>query len=395
MSGVAAMHVRVSVLSCLPIALALACRAAPPVEPETEGQAAIHPPELSTTESVPPPAAQPACTVTLDADGQLMVGDRLIPSDELWDPSLAADARVRSFPYTRDKILFALGTDNPWWPGAEDYPSGILWELPCDRPEDMVAFLDLPGADFSWAEMEPDGSALYFSDGAVQRYDFATRKYASVTTPPRISDCWMQEGTPISAIEYVAGWIGDDRMLIYWGGPCGFEAEWNGGTAVIENPRGTAKRRASGYVGSIAADASGRVWVSNGGRCVEQTGAWDLGERGVWRSDDVGESWTFVAIPTQQGVDAVSTSDGRVSVRTECCYSGAYDECEPQHLYSDDAGKTWKRDGGGQITPGRSVTVGEWVLEGTDDGVTKRRADEPPLHEGGSAGKTVLLPGVD
>lgn len=381
--------------SCLSLVLALGCRATPAVEPEPTGQQpAVQQPELDAV--APTAALEPACTVTRSADGQLTVGGRPLPTQTLLDPNVTAELRIRSFPYRADAILLALGTDYPWWPGAEAYPSNTLWELPCDRPEELRVFATIELADFAWAEMEPDGSALYFSYGAVHRLDLATRQYAPVTTPPGIADCWMREDEPpISATEYVVGWVGDDRLLIQWGGWCGFEAEWNGGTAIIENPRGTANRRASAHVGSIA-EANGSVWVGNGGSCAEPTGMWDGSTPGVWRSDDVGESWTFLPIPALakigRGVEAITTTDGRVSVQAGCCYVGAYDECESQRLHSDDGGRTWTLDHGQpNLAPGpRSVVIGEWVLEGTADGVTKRRADEPS-----GAGKTVLLPGLE
>lgn len=391
-SDLSVMHRRVIVLCICSLSVS-ACRATQPTEPASP-EPAVQLPEIPTLapEANPIAAVEPACTVTLDADGQLTVRGRVIPSDGFWRPALVDRARVRSFPYRADAILFALGTNFPWWPDADDYPSSTLWELPCDRPEAMRPFEQIEGADFSWAEMEPDGSALYFSFGEVQRYDVAQRTYGPVTSPPRITNCWMQAEGSVLASEYVAGWIGD-RLLIYWGGPCGFEAEWEGGTAVIEDPRGAATRRASAYVGAIA-EVDGQVWVGNGGSCATQPGAWDASKPGIWRSEDLGESWTFVPLgQLPRGVEAIATNDGRVTVQAGCCYAGAYDECESQRLISDDGGHTWTPDPSGQapLEPGpRSLTIGEWVFEATRDGVTKRRADEP-----GGASATVLLPGID
>jgi hypothetical protein len=284
----------------------------------------------------------------------------------------------------------------------DHYPNETLWELPCDRPSEVREFLTIEGADFAWAEMEPDGSGLYFSLGAVHRYDFALRDHGPVTTPPQIEECWIREEGPVSATEFVAGWVGEDRLLIYWGGRCGFEAEWQGGTAIIEGPGKLAKRRASAYASSIAADASGRVFVGDGGRCVEPQSAWDRGSPGVWRSDDVGASWTFVPIPeladTGRGVDAIWTTakePNRVWVHSACCYPGPADECDGgERLHTDDGGRSWTlvdrsgQPGAGPVGP-RSVRLEGWVIEATLDGVVRRRASEP-----NRPGELVLTPGL-
>lgn len=389
---------RSSYISLVLLGFTLGCHAQPPVQPDpSQAEPVVQAPEVTT--SVPEQSAvlEPACVVTVDDKGQLMVRGRVIPSDGFLEPGLASEARVRSFPYRSDAILLAIGTNDPWAPYADEFPSGTLWQLPCDRPEDIRALEQIEGADFAWAELSRDGASLFYSDGAVRRYDVAQRESHPITTPPRIGECWMAEG-PIAATEYVAGWVGDDRLLIYWGGPCGFEAEWNGGTAVIEDPGGAATRRASAYVGSIVVDANGQVWVGNGGLCAEPAAAWDRGSPGLWRSDDVGETWAFVPIAAlgkqPHGVASISTSGARISVEAECCYAYIQDECSVggESLYSDDGGRSWKSAG----TPSpatspssRSVTIGEWVLEATQDGVIKRRADQS------GPAKTVLLPGVD
>jgi hypothetical protein len=341
-------------------------------------------------------AAEPACSVSLDWNGELTVGGQPIPIEL----ERTERMRIRSFPHGDGSILLALGSETPWLLFEDDFPNETLWELPCDRPSEVRELITIEGADFAWAEMDPDGSGLYFSLGAVQRYDFALRDYGPVTTPAEIRECWMEEG-PVTAIEFVAGWVGDDRLLIYSGGPCGFEAEWEGGTSVIENPRTLAKRRASAYVGSIAADASGRVWVGDGGRCAEPQTVWDRGSPGVWRSDDAGASWTFVPIPVLadpgRGVDAIWTTakePGRVWVHSGCCYSGPSDECDGgERLHSDDGGRSWTlvdrsgKPGSGPLGP-RSVTLDGWVIDATLDGVVRRRAGQPS-----GAGELVLMPG--
>ncbi|HVI03737.1 MAG TPA: hypothetical protein VM869_33825 [Enhygromyxa sp.] len=382
----------------LSLVLALGCRAEPPVQPEpSPAEPAAQPPEVAVSEPERPAVLEPACVVTVDEHGQLTVGGRVIPSDAFWQPAWAGEARVRSFPHRADAILLALGTNYPWAPYAGEFPSGTLWELPCDRPEDIRTYERIDGADFAWAELSRDGASLFYSDGAVRRYDIARRESYPVTAPPRIAECWMAEG-PIGATEYVVGWVGDDRLLIYWGGPCGFEAQWLGGTAVIEDPGGAATRRTSAHVGSIVVDASGQVWVGNGGRCADEIAAWDRGTPGIWRSDDVGASWTFVPIAAlakqPHGVAAISTNGARISVDAECCYAYGEDECSVggERMYSDDGGRTWKHASPASATApeSRSVTIGEWVLEATHDGVIKRRVDEPS-----GVGETVLLPGID
>ena len=378
---------------CVLLVLGLGCRSAPPVDPAESGSGTagpVQPPEAEPQKQ-PKRAAtvEPACKVSVGEGGDLMVDGQVIPG-ELVDPNMTEGMRLNTFPFgpDTDSVLFGVGSSQPWWLDT-NYPSDTLWLVPCKKPGDVAVYTKIEGANFGWAVADPDGTGLYFSLGAVHRFDFGLRDHGPVSKPPPpIAECWMQG--PVEAIEYLDKWIGDDRMLIYWGGPCGFEAEWNGGLAVIEDPRGAATRRSAAYAGSIVADAKGSVWVSNGGLCVEATSVWNPGKGGVWRSDDVGESWTFFPIPSQRGVDRTTTSEARVSVRTECCYVGAMDECEPEHFSSDDGGRTWKRDrsGVGEAGVGRSVTVGEWVLEATLDGVIRRGVD-------GAGEEVVLLPGID
>lgn len=385
---------RLAARLCLTLVFVTGCRGAPPAELVEPGLGIDPKPERAAVEPERSAAVEPACSVTLGSEGKLIVDGQPIALELPTE----AKARVRSFPHDDHSILFAVGSETPWWPFFGKYPSDTLWKLSCDHPSELEVFGQIEGADFSWAELDPAGTGLYFSLGAVHRYDFSLRDHGPVTTPPRLDPCWMNE--PVVATEFVAGWVGDDRLLIYWGGPCGFEAEWMGGTAVIEDPGGVAKRRPSAFVGSIAADPSGHVWVGDGGLCVEPQWVLDLGSPGVWRSDDVGRSWTFMPIPQlAHGIDAIwfdTETPGRVSVHAECCYPGPADGCKGgERLHSDDGGRTWQLDDpGGQVQPTppapRSVTLDGWVLEATLDGVNKRRADEP-----GGAGTIVLFPGVD
>jgi hypothetical protein len=381
----------------LPLVLALGCRRVPTLEPAEPGLGLDSQPESAGVEPAPAvgSAVEPACTVVVgsDAEQPLIVDGQPIPIDL----EMTEGLRIRNFPYTQDSILLALGSEHPWHTFRNDYPTDTLWELPCDRPSEVRELAKIEGANFAWAELEPDGSGLYFSLGAVHRLDFAKRDHGPVTAPPRLQQCWMAE-EPVEAIEFVAGWVGEDRLLVYWGGPCGFEAEWEGGTVVIEDPGKMARRRPSAHVGSITAEASGRVWVGDGGFCAEPQRLWDRGSPGVWRSDDIGESWTFVPIPALaeagRGIDAIWTNadaHGRVFVHAECCYPGPADECDGgELLHTDDGGRSWQLGPGKaqSVPPGpSSITLDGWILEATLDGVQKRRAGEPT-----GTSKTVLMP---
>lgn len=287
---------------------------------------------------------EPACAHEIGPGGELRVAGQATGMAVALEPP----SRVRSYPYTKGAIVLAVGSDTPWWPffGSDVRSEQTLWLIPCATPSELGPLLTLDGADFAWAAPEPGGGGLLFSFGAVQRLDFAVSDYGPVTKPPLIPSCWMGEPN-VEAREYVAGWVAEDRLLIHVGGPCGFEAEWVGGTAILSWPG--AERQPSAHVGTVTADSKGRLWVGDGGQCAAQATVWDRGEPGVWRSDDRGASWRFVGVPglDDHGVDAIWTDGDRLLVRAECCYPGPADGCDGGELLrSDDAGASWR-----DITP--------------------------------------------
>ena len=371
---------------------ALACHPPPPDQPTDEPDAPAN--EGSRTAKPALTSIEPACVAELDDAGVLVVGGQPTPLRVVEDPS---GARIQVFGHGDTSVLVALGSQAPWLPFVDPSGAETLWEVACADPSEPRPFLHIDGADFSWAAQTPDGAGLYFSLGTVHRYDFAAGDYGPVTPPASVAECWMAE-QPTPTLDHVIGWVGADRLLIYSGGPCGFEAEYEGGRAVIETATRPPTRRDAAPVTSVAVDAGGQLWASDGGACSQPETVWERGEPGLWRSADAGASWSFVAIPAiaGHGVEAIwAASDGSNALlaRTECCYQAAGDEgCEGGELVlSDDGGVTWVEVSSHAMV-GEVVSTVEhdgWIFEGSDDGLLRRRPSEPA-----SVGEPVLIPGV-
>jgi hypothetical protein len=293
----------------------------------------------------------PACAGTLAGDGRVLVDGKPTGLRGPVEPPM----RVRSFAWDEASILLAVGSSHPWWPRGgydEEVRGDILWRVPCARPEDRSVELQIEGAEFGWAALAPDGLALAFTlrGSAAQRFDFAADDFGPLGTAPNIERCWMAEG-PVATEEFVVDWVGEDALLVYNGGPCGFEAEFEGRGLVIEDSAGAVTRRPSGYVGPVVADSEGRLWLGNGGLCAEQQTVRDRGAPGLWRSEDRGESWSYLPIAgIDNGVAAIWTAaedPDRLLVQAACCYRSAADTCGGGELMrSEDGGASWK-----EVTP--------------------------------------------
>lgn len=284
-----------------------------------------------------------ACSLELDGEGNVRIAGQR--SGVMVDPDM--NPRVRGFPWDHETILVAIGMPSPvFWTAPEQI--GTLFRVACERPRDWVSMVHIDGADFAWAELSLDRRWLYFSYPGVGVFDFAAWDWARLAPPRVLSPCWLAE-EPVEANDYVFGRIADDALVVYSGGPCGFEAEWEGRTQVIDGIREDELpfRRSRAFVGTVTADSKGRIWVGDGGQCSAAESVYSPAHSGLWRSDDGGERWTFVAIAGLKGRGIaglwIHASDPlRLLAQAECCYGFAADFCEGGELLSsEDGGVTW------------------------------------------------------
>lgn len=401
---------------------------------EVEAEPAPSQPEVSEVGVLP-------CTVELSPDqAAILVAGQPLPIEL----EQGTDTHLVAYPAGADQVLIAVGHPNPWYPDRTTTGES-LWRVSCAAPSQLERAIELPGADFSASVLTPDGKHILFSDGGVASYSIETGKIEAKVGNRAIADCWMNEG-PSGSEEFVQGWAQPGELLVLSGGPCGFEAIWEGEVQVVsefDDPSKPAKRRHRAWVGALALGADARLWVGNGDECSLDFKASPSGTPGVWRSTDAGASWTFLPLPgIQAGVAQLwpSASDpDRVLAVTECCSSMGSDGCEPNGggglFLTSNAGKTWRkildpvfnvrvdeagheitavtsddielktvvtRDDGKTWTPSTAVLgtsadprpkaleVGEFVVEATEDGVRRRAKDAAA-----GSGEIVLRPGVD
>lgn len=285
-----------------------------------------------------------ACAVELDGDGEVRIGGQA--SGVLVDVDLAP--RVRAYPWDHETILLAIGRARP---GAIAAPEqvGRLYKVVCERPRAWVELVGLEQADFAWAELSLDRRWLYFSYAGVGVLDFAAWDWAQLTEPRTLSSCWAREDGYV-ADDFVIGRIGDSALIVQSGGPCGYEAEWEGEAMVIDGIREDELpfRRKRAFVSFVVADAKGRLWVGDGGQCSVPEAVHTRGHAGLWRSDDAGEQWTFVPIMPGLaargfvGVWSRASAPEQLLARAECCHTAAADYCEGGELFaSHDGGASW------------------------------------------------------
>lgn len=284
-----------------------------------------------------------ACSLDADDEGNVRIAGQA--TGMRVDPDMRP--RLRAFPWDHETILVAIGMTTPaYW--SEPEQIGTLYRVACERPREWTALVHIDGADFAWAELSVDRRWLYFSYPGVGVLDFAAWDWARLSPPRMIDQCWSSED-PIAAEDYVFGRIADDALVVYSGGPCGFEAEWEGRTQVIDGIREDELpfRRNRAFVGTVTADSKGRLWVGDGGQCSVPESVFSPGHPGLWRSDDAGETWDYVAIAKlrDRGIAGLwihATDPLRMLAQAECCYGFAADFCEGgELLLSEDGGKSW------------------------------------------------------
>ncbi|NVB39782.1 hypothetical protein G6O69_18200 [Pseudenhygromyxa sp. WMMC2535] len=291
-----------------------------------------------------PSQATPACVAEIDGD--LIVIGEMSTRLRLDDGVDRRRVRLQILPWDEDEILLAVGSQQPWWSMTQTGLEGRLWRVPCAEPKALELVVEVPEVDLSWSALDPEGGGLYFGSQAVQRYDFALGDWGPIASAPVFEGCWMAE-TAITGNVYVVEWLADGQLLVYEGGPCGFEAEWLGAAKVVEiDEAGEGHTRDLAHVASVTSDGQGQLWLADGGLCGESQTWMSRGSEGLWRSDDSGESWALIEIPDleKRGLVAVWAEGDRLIAWEECCYSEAADFCQGGELFvSEDGGDSWEK----------------------------------------------------
>lgn len=333
-------------LASLSCACAVACtHPSAVIDLPAEASAVIRSETHPTVGGAIPSTDVPACSLEYDGEGEVLIAAQ--PTGVTVDPDIRP--RLRAFPWDQETILVAIGMTTPAY-YAEPEQVGTLYRVECDRPRDWATLVHIDGADFAWAELSVDRRWLYFSYPGVGVLDFAAGDWARLSPLRMLDRCWVSED-PIAAEDYVFGRIADDALVVYSGGPCGFEAEWEGRTQVIDGIREDELpfRRNRAYVGTVTADSKGRLWVGDGGQCSAAESVYSPAHSGLWRSDDAGDTWTHVPITiaglNDRGVAGLwirATNPLHMLAQVECCYGFAADFCEGgELLLSEDGGRTW------------------------------------------------------
>ncbi|MCA9685146.1 MAG: exo-alpha-sialidase [Myxococcales bacterium] len=378
-------------LACTPPAVVVETRSTAGVEPITTEQEPARP---------VPSQAEPACWATGDYQGKVLVAGKpsAVPSEFAVDHYGVGDTWVRVLPWDDDEILLAVGRGHPWWPWSQDEDlGGRLWRVSCDDPMQAAVVLEIPDAQLAWSVPDIDAqgkvTGFYFSMGAVQRYDFALGDWGPAAAAPRFEQCWMAE-KPVTGRDYVVERLGPDQLLVYAGGPCGFEAEWLGAAQVLTLDReGKGTRRPYHRVAALAGTttaAGRRLWLADGGQCSQAETMMTQASPGLWRSDDDGASWILVEIPALDGQApaAVWAAGDKLLALGECCYNEAADFCRGGRLVaSADGGASWTRisprdqQSGDELGPIRSLGTDaalrtiEVEIEAYDQPLTMRSSD--------------------
>jgi len=295
------------------------------------------------------PPSTPTCTATVGADGEVTVGGSSVG---LKVPNKDA---LTTFAAGPGRILLARRATSPGPPAVTE---GKLYEAHCAGFPPPRVLMERPGADFGAAVESPDGRALYFTDaqGAwALDLDGDPTTPTRLTTPPELDvGCWLAgDEAALAARRDVVRAVDPETgaLLVERGAPCGYGGAWVSTPVWLLDPsQGTESPRAPVHQAStVVADAAGRLWVGDAGRC-DEPGPRDAQTPGtIFRSDDAGTTWRPVRVVASDAAmstaAAVIRADakrrGYLVVLSARCTSpaGAYGG---QIYATRDGGATWQ-----------------------------------------------------
>ena len=316
---------------------------APVASPSAEAPSAVH--------SAPKRAPQvPTCSPTVGDEGEvtvagLSVGLKVPTPDTL--VTLGAGA---------GRILLARRATSPGPPATAE---GRLYEAHCAGMPPPRLALERPGADFGSAVEAPDGRALYFTDATgAWALPLGDRQLTPtrLTTPPALDEgCWRAgDEAARAARRDVVRAVDPDTgaLLLERGAPCGYGGTWVSTPVWLMDPADPANsplvpvHQAS----TVAADAAGRLWLGDAGRCHEPGPRDDQTPGAIFRSDDAGVSWRRVPVVAVDAamstpaavIRADAKRKGYLVVLSARCTSAA--GTYGGQLYATrDSGATWQR----------------------------------------------------
>ena len=344
------------------IATAWGCNPAPstpkaPAKKDADAGTASKAPDKAPAKAAEVPDAGPpdegkrrshdmACEVKADGSGAVTVGGKPSPFKLEGNPRSA----IKSWPYSTVSVLVAIKPS--WHTKGGAAPEGVLWEVPCDKPEAREPFLKLDGADFGNAATTRDKNQLYFtSPEGIGALDLDTRAWQAVTTPPELDkSCWPAPDKPLKAKDIVVSKIVTGNKLVFErGGPCGPDGLWRSQELHLIRPDQPKHRDIRIPKPAAAVAVSGdTIWLGDAGRC-DLPGVLDPQTPGVvLSSKDLGATWTQTPIRAagKQALTAVRTLFAHPTKNTQMlaftarCQTG--EEVQGGSAYlTTNAGRSW------------------------------------------------------
>jgi hypothetical protein len=339
---------------------------------------------------------KPACLPTLK-DGKLFIGNHPL--------ELAVDEKQGFSAYPLDAARILIATKHQWNSSTIGAPKGLLWSVPCDRPEEASVFYQRTESDFGHGAMSLDGHGLFFTTTkGIYRLFLENKTVQPVTHSPAVSDlCWSRNEPSYSQVmvdivQSVDPNSGD--ILFERGSFCGLAATWisrvwrlrDDVTQTSKSPMGSPHPYAT-----ITSDASGQLWAGDGGRC-NQPGVIDRQSPGhVFVSRNDGVDWEAVQVrvgtatmhTAVQSVRADQERPGHIVIHASQCTSPM--ATYGGHLYvTRDAGKSWRKipigSKAGDPSDGGHAVASFELIEGSIDRLRawNRAGDTFESHNTGS-----------